>query len=640
MNTLCPVPFPAPVGAAHSRWRGALLAALLALCASASVAAAGAAPSGTEAARVSIDLPDGGHYRGALKNGKLDGQGRIDWGPDQNYEGSFAGGFMEGQGRLVNNVYVYEGQFQHGEMSGQGTLTFKNSSTVYVGQFKHGQMSGQGKLTRNNNWVYVGQFAHNQMNGTGKLTIGGTVYEGQFKNDKLDGPIRMTDSNGVIIEGRFGNDGPVGEVAISWPSGFRYKGPQKNAIPDGQGMLTRPDKAVLRANFAHGDVEGTATITYPDGAVYTGAVSEDYHAEGQGELRRPNGAIYKGHFADDQFDGQGTLTQAGGKAQTGYWRAGQYLGQQGDGTLEDTPELAASNNETALYNQQALLDREFAQLKPSPASGPAQMYALLVAGDGQQEVFRREAAYVDGLLAQRFGTGGHSVRLVNSRSSVAQWPLASAHSIELALKALAQKMNRQRDLLFVFVTSHGSREHELELDMDGMALPNLTPQQLRKLLDASGIRNKVIVLSACYAGGFIPALQSDRTWIITAARADRSSFGCADDRDFTYFGRALFADSLPTAPTLSAAFAHATELVHQWEEGDAQKEHKSAAAPANARQAPSGSANAQNGDADQDDQGSHPQSSVTPAFRTEVDAWFAAHPPVPPAQQVPNAKSK
>jgi hypothetical protein len=245
-----------------------------------------------------------------------------------------------------------------------------------------------------------------------------------------------------------------------------------------------------------------------------------------------------------------------------------------------------------------------------------------VAGDGREEVFRREAAYAANLLARRFGTDGHTVRLVNSRSSVQQWPLATAHSIELALGALAQKMDRQRDLLFVFLTSHGSKEPELALGMNEMALPDLTPERLRKLLDASGIRNKVVVLSACYSGGFIPALQGDRTWIITAARADRTSFGCSDDNNFTYFGRALFEDSFNSAPTLSAAFAHATELVRQWEGRDAQEERKSAATQAHT------SASGQNKD-EQNNQGSQPQSSVTPAFRAEVDAWFAAHPPTP-----------
>jgi hypothetical protein len=50
---------------------------------------------------------------------------------------------------------------------------------------------------------------------------------------------------------------------------------------------------------------------------------------------------------------------------------------------------------------------------------------------------------------------------------------------------------------------------------------------------------KVIVVSACYSGGFIDPLQDDRALVITASRPDRRSFGCADESYFTYFGRAF-----------------------------------------------------------------------------------------------------
>ena len=54
----------------------------------------------------------------------------------------------------------------------------------------------------------------------------------------------------------------------------------------------------------------------------------------------------------------------------------------------------------------------------------------------------------------------------------------------------------------------------------------------------------VVVVSACYSGGFLPALRGDTTLSFSAARADRTSFGCGSDRDFTYFGEALLRDQL------------------------------------------------------------------------------------------------
>ena len=42
--------------------------------------------------------------------------------------------------------------------------------------------------------------------------------------------------------------------------------------------------------------------------------------------------------------------------------------------------------------------------------------------------------------------------------------------------------------------------------------------------------------------------------VITAARADRTSFGCADENDFTYFGRAFFNEALPASGSFFEAF--------------------------------------------------------------------------------------
>lgn len=99
-------------------------------------------------------------------------------------------------------------------------------------------------------------------------------------------------------------------------------------------------------------------------------------------------------------------------------------------------------------------------------------------------------------------------------------------------------------------------------------MPDLPATELGKLLKESGIRWKVTVVSACYSGGFIAPLKDDHTLVITAARADRTSFGCADENDFTYFGRAFFKESLPGAKSFDDAFAKARILIAKWEEED------------------------------------------------------------------------
>lgn len=591
-----------------------------------------------------VDLPDGSRYSGTLKDGRLHGKGRLVWPGGQVYEGEFAHGQRQGLGlSRTPSGQLYQGEFFRGQWHGKGRLE-SGDDYVYEGEFLQGHEHGLGRL-KTKELQYQGQFAKGQIQGQGRLRLpGGQVYEGTFQDGQPHGKTRLTLPNKVVLEGDFDGLEPPGRGVLLLPPGLpfvRYEGQILALQPHGKGVMTLVNKAVMRGNFELGDPDGEMRIDYPDGSQYRGEVDEG----------RP--------------DGKGRLQKTGGGVQDGYWRAGRYLGPQGDGTLPASAELFARNNAAALYNQQALLQAQIERLQPSDAASGPHMYALYVAGDGRQEVFRREVQFVGKLMSSRFGLQGRTITLVNSRSSVAQLPLATAHSIGQALQALAGKMDRQRDLLFVYLSSHGSRKHELMLQMPHMALPDLPAAQLAELLNASGIGKRIVVVSACYSGGFVPALQGPTSWVITASRADRASFGCADGNDFTYFGRALFEQALPQSHTLSEAFARARQLVRQWEKAGGPPPEATgpadaaapvatpAAATPNAGQAPGASAPAlaaapahappRDGSPQalaqrllrrlgEDKTLSDPQSAVTPAFREEVDNWLRRH---PPAQRAP-----
>jgi hypothetical protein len=223
--------------------------------------------------------------------------------------------------------------------------------------------------------------------------------------------------------------------------------------------------------------------------------------------------------------------------------------------------------ETALYGQRALLDQALAGLAQQDPNS-IDMYLLAVGGDGSQEVFRREVQFVRDQFDREFGTKNRSLALVNSRTSVATIPMATLTSIGESLKAISSKMGKQQDILFLFLTSHGSKGHEFMLAQNGMELRGLHAKKLGGMIKETGIRWKVIVVSACYSGGFIDAVKDEHTLVITAARHDRRSFGCADDNDFTYFGRALFKESLINGRSFTDAFNNAKRLVEEWETKD------------------------------------------------------------------------
>lgn len=238
------------------------------------------------------------------------------------------------------------------------------------------------------------------------------------------------------------------------------------------------------------------------------------------------------------------------------------------------PKPAKESVEAALQSQRRLLDNALAALAPREP-GRINMYLLAVAGDGSQEVFRREVEFVRNQFAERFDMKSHAVTLINSRSTLGSAPMATRASIREALKRIAERMDPQEDVLFLFLTSHGSPKHEFALQQPHLRLRDLPARELRNMLKESGIRWKVVLISACYSGGFIDAIKDDTTLVITAARHDRPSFGCADENDFTYFGRAFFKESLPRARSFEDAFGGATTLVREWENKDAKVDGKS-----------------------------------------------------------------
>lgn len=221
--------------------------------------------------------------------------------------------------------------------------------------------------------------------------------------------------------------------------------------------------------------------------------------------------------------------------------------------------------EEVLAAQAKLLDRELAALKPG-RPGVTDLYFVGFAGDASQDVFLKELNYAKGLFDRRFGTSGRSVLLANNPQSATTLPFAGAGNLERTLVRVGEVMNRDEDLLFLYLSSHGSRDHELAVNNPPLELKQLTPELLKRELVRAGIKWKVVVVSACFSGGFLPPLQDDGTLVMTAADATHESFGCGFGEDFTWFGEAFLEDALREEFSFTAAFDRARETIRKWEE--------------------------------------------------------------------------
>ena len=240
--------------------------------------------------------------------------------------------------------------------------------------------------------------------------------------------------------------------------------------------------------------------------------------------------------------------------------ANLWLPTPGQQSATDEEDSYAAVSEQVFYGQNDLLDRRLRALKPS-RKGVEDLYFVGFGGDASQDVFRKEVEVVQKLFDQRFDTAGRSLNLVNSLKTLHEQPIASATALQRTLKQIGGLMNKDEDVLFLYLTLHGSKDHELAVNFWPLELDAIDPPMLKRMLDESGIKWRVLAISACYAGGFVEPLKDDHTLIVTAADAKHTSFGCSNESDFTYFGKAYFDEELRKTYSFAEAFTQARKSI-------------------------------------------------------------------------------
>jgi hypothetical protein len=374
-------------------------------------------------------------------------------------------------------------------------------------------------------------------------------------------------------------DGQVSSLKL--PDGKIYSGEMRDGLMHGKGLLEMVDGSRYEGEFAEGDFHGRGEFITEQGHSYKGNFVKGV-LTGEGESHRDE-EHYQGEFVNWQYHGQGVLTTPEGVLR-GQFQYG-YADGEGEFTAADSGEVKkglyawgklqdpeekqlkyvrAKALEAAIYRQLPLIEQLTDALLPSDPE-TINLYFVGVGGYGRQDVFRDELEVFKELMENRFAAQGRSLLLLNNQQTLDTWPLATATSLNLSLQSVARKMNAEQDILFVYLTSHGSRDHRFSLEQEGLQLPDLPAETLGEILREVPVKWKVVVVSACYSGGFIPYLEDPHTLVMTAARKDRRSFGCSDDSEMTYFGRAYFVDALPRASSFEGAFEIAKSLIRQRE---------------------------------------------------------------------------
>jgi hypothetical protein len=247
--------------------------------------------------------------------------------------------------------------------------------------------------------------------------------------------------------------------------------------------------------------------------------------------------------------------------------AAPAIAQGNPGQMPQIFSMEVAWSPTKALAEQMRLSAALSSLQPQ-RPGVTDVY-VVSAGTWSDPVFAREATEAGRILTERYRATGRSVVLTmggDDRPSNVAFPTPLA--INSVFGRIGQLMDPNEDVLVFFVTSHGSLQSGVSIRDAGRSDGSLMPNHLRAALDDAKIKNRVVIISACHSGMFIPALSTPETVVLTAASFDRVSFGCQPQNNWTYFGDALFAQSLTPQRTLLASFDRARGLIESWEKRD------------------------------------------------------------------------
>jgi hypothetical protein len=218
------------------------------------------------------------------------------------------------------------------------------------------------------------------------------------------------------------------------------------------------------------------------------------------------------------------------------------------------PLLTAAQLETQVGLLPAAL-----QALPPQRPGRIDVYAIGFAPFAEEDVFLRESRLVARTMGERFEA--RTLQLVNHRSTVDALPWATPANLKRTLDHLARTIDREHDIIFIHLSSHGVQSGALAASLTPLGIDELTPQALRSMLDEAGIRHRIVSVSACYSGRWVPPLAGESTLVMTAADADHTSYGCGRQSELTFFGRALYAEALLATRDFEAALKTARAVI-------------------------------------------------------------------------------
>lgn len=216
-----------------------------------------------------------------------------------------------------------------------------------------------------------------------------------------------------------------------------------------------------------------------------------------------------------------------------------------------------------LWDDEKKLYKQLMDLKPQNTK--ENDVFLIVAALDSDAVFSREAIETSKVLSKKYQAQGRTIVLATSDDEKNNTPNGNPNNLVKSIVHISEIMDKQNDILVLYLTTHGHPITGLAYKNKNLASGFIGPKYLANILSQNGIKRKMIIISACFSGIFIPELESEESVIVTAAAQDRTSFGCKPDNDWTFFGDAFINQAIRSGAEFKLAFQNARNIINSWE---------------------------------------------------------------------------
>lgn len=231
-------------------------------------------------------------------------------------------------------------------------------------------------------------------------------------------------------------------------------------------------------------------------------------------------------------------------------------------SYELAPQLKRGEPARVLLEQRRRLTAALGNLE-AQRRGTVDAYVVSIALDSDP-VFAREAREAGRVLGQRYDATARTLTLAGPDGTRDDLPRGSIESLLVSIAHIAELMDPGEDVLVLYTTSHGN-QLGLAYHYGDTGYGVLSPTRLAGALEEVGIERRILIISACYSGVFVPALASADTAILTAAASERNSFGCEPENDWTFYGDALINRAMRQPQPLAAVAREANRMIAGWE---------------------------------------------------------------------------